>query len=179
MGDHVKKMFPFIGAVLLTGSSAVLHYCIVWSDRAAWSLLVGSINDSPWELYKPVGIVYLFWMLIELSCLRPSLKRFVCAKVIGMYGLCAAALLTGMVMQIVPLAQGWHFWIEAAVAVTAAQWTGYRLYAARCPIEILWIPMLLSIMCMVFMLLFLSFYPPDWAVFRDCQALFCNNLYYF
>lgn len=164
----MKKWFPFIGTMVIVGCGAILHYSLSLSGMAAWSFIVSSVNGSAWELYKPVGIVYIFWIVIELSYLRPSLMHFVCSKVVGMYVLCLTALAVGIAVQ--PLHEVFsemHFWIVALVSVSSAQMTGYGIYRSDVKIEILYVPLLLSILCMVFMLLFLSFYPPHWIIFTE------------
>ena len=167
-GDNVKKLFPFIGASLIIGCGSLLFYSEHYSGGAVWSLLFGSHGTSCWEIYKPVGLLYLLWILIELSYLRPSLKRFVCAKAIGMYVLCIVSLFSVIVIEMINCIDScMYYWIVSPISVLAAQWTGYGLYYSSKKIEWLWIPMLLSIVCMVFMLLFLSFFPPDMYIFKE------------
>ncbi len=146
---------------------ALLFYSVSFSGGAVWSLLFGSHSYSCWEVYKPLGIVYLLWILIELSCLRPSLQRFVCAKAMGMYVLCLGSICIGLLLRCFEFFDGaYYYWITAAVCIPLAQWVGYRLYGGSRKIEWLSVPLILSIVCMVFMLLFLSFFPPDNVVFR-------------
>ena len=121
----VKKYFPFIGSAVIIVCGGLLHYSLLLSDRAAWSLIVSSVNDSAWELFKPVGFVYIFWIIIELSYLRPSLMHFVCAKTIGMYVLCFTALGAGMAVKLLPqYFAGQSFWAETVISVAAAQAVG-------------------------------------------------------
>lgn len=154
--------------MLIIGCGSLLYYSSDYSGGAVWSLLFGSHGASCWEIYKPLGLLYLFWILIELSYLRPSLKRFVCAKAVGMYVLCMAALTAGAALKLYGFIDTEQiYWAAAAISVPAAQWTGYKLYYSSKKIEWLWIPMLISIVCMFFMLLFLSFFPPDNFFFRE------------
>lgn len=163
----VKKYFPFFGAVIIICCAWVIHISIVLSDRAAWSLIISSINGSPWELYKPLGLVYIFFTFIELSCIRPFLVHFVSSKVIGMYVLCFSALIIGTILQYMPeLFPTQRFLITAAASVFPAQLTAYRLFRSEIRVESFCIPMLVSVLCMIFLLITLSFYPPDMVFFK-------------
>ncbi len=167
-GDSVKKLFPLIGAVLIISCGALLYYSYYYSSGAVWSLLFGSHGCSCWEVYKPLGLTYILWILIELSYLRPSLLRFVCAKGIGLYVLCLVSLAFGTVIRLIPYVdEQLYYPLTAAVSVLAAQFTGYRLYAGSKNIEWLIIPILVTFVCMIFMLLFLSFFPPDMYIFKE------------
>lgn len=173
-GDSVKKFFPLIGAVMIISCGALLYYSYYYSGGAVWALLFGSHGCSCWEIYKPLGLTYILWILIELSCLRPSLQRFVCAKGIGLYVLCFAALAFGAVIRHIPsVGEQLYYPLTAAVSVSAAQFTGYSLYAGNKKIEWLIIPILVTFVCMIFMLLFLSFFPPDMFIFKECRS-FCQ-----
>ena len=163
----VKKYFSIVGAVIMICCAWVIHISIVTYDRAAWSLHVSSINGSPWELFKPLGLVYIFFTFIELSCLRPSLVHFVSSKVIGMYVLCICALSAGTVFQYMQeFFPTQRFLIVAVISVFAAQITAYRLFRSEIKVEIFCIPLAVSVLCMLFLLITLSFYPPDMVFFK-------------
>ena len=162
----VKKLFPVFGAIMILISGWVLHCTPVISGTAAWSRIIGSVNFSAWELYKPFAIVYLFWILIELSFLRPHLLHFVCSKLVGMYILCAAVLFLSVMLRGF-MHEPYIRLSAAALGIILAQTVSYLLYSSSFPVESLKVPLILSLMCMVFLLLFLSFYPPGWAIFYD------------
>lgn len=164
----VKKafLFPILGSVIIIISAAILHFSLPLSGNAAWSLIISSRSNSPWELYKPLGFVYIFFTFIELSVLRPALLHFVCSKAVGMYILCFSALAAAMLTAAMPeYFPGQSFFITAAVSVSAAQLCSYRLYNSRLRVEILWLPLMLSVLCMLILLITLSFYPPHCVFF--------------
>lgn len=147
----------------------LLHCSPLISDRAAWSMIIGSVNLSAWELYKPFAIAYIFWILIELSYLRPHLLHFVCSKLTGMFVLCGAVLaLSAIFCRFIfyPCIR----LIIVAAGIIAAQTVSYLLYASNFPVEAMKVPLILSLFCMVFLLLFLSFYPPHWGIFYDYHS---------
>lgn len=162
----MKKLFPYFGGIMISAFGWLLHCSPVLSCTAAWSRIVGSVNLCAWELFKPFAIAYIFWILIELSWLRPRLMHFVCAKLTGMLVLCISVLALSML-----LCSYMHYpmirLVIAAAAISSAQLVSYLLYSSSFPVEALRVPLILSLGCMVFMLLFLSFYPPHWGIFFD------------
>lgn len=166
----VKKFFPFIGTAIIFGFGLLLRMSHTLSQKAAWSYIISSVNDSTWELYKPFAIVYIFFIIIELSYLRPSLLHFVCSKLVGMYILCGAILAGGMLCRFIPLEMKYSSLIMAAIGICVAQAVSYCLNKSTIKVEILWVPLLFSLAAMFMLLLTLTFYPPHWGVFYDFIA---------
>ncbi len=166
----VKKLFPYLSAVLIFAAGYVLRISYTFSDRAAWSYIISGVNDSAWENYKPFGIAYIFFIIIELSSLRPRLMHFVCARLLGMYVLCSCTVILNMIFSrffpgITELSL-----VAAAIGIIFAQLVSYTLYKSSFYVEAFRIPLILSLFAMVFMLIVLSFYPPEWEIFYDFTA---------
>lgn len=173
----MKKLFPYIGAVMIFGCGLIIHFSYIWSDKAAWSLIISSVNNSAWEIYKPFGLVYINWIIIELSCLRPSLLHFVCSKLIGMYVLCAAVLSVSMLFHFLPVNfSEYTVYAAGGLGIILAQIVGYRLYASKVMCEIFCVPLILSLMAMIFLIIILTFYPPKWGVFYDFVGGFYGRI---
>ncbi|MBQ8134172.1 MAG: hypothetical protein IJ192_07210 [Clostridia bacterium] len=179
-GDSVKKLFPYIGAVMIFGCGLIIHFSYIWSDKAAWSLIISSVNNSAWEIYKPFGLVYINWIIIELSCLRPSLLHFVCSKLIGMYVLCATVLSVSMLFHFLPQSfSEYTVYAAGGLGILLAQIVGYRLYASKIRSELFYVPLILSLMAMVFLIIILTFYPPKWGVFYDFVGGFYGRVIHY
>ncbi len=169
----VKKSFPAIFALIMLCCAAVLYYSLSLSGCAAWSLIVSSYNNSAWELYKPLGIVYIFFTIIELSVLRPSLAHYLGARVIGMYVLCASALAAGVLLgNVQEQFCGMKFLIVGIISVSAAQTVSYSINDSTIRVEVFAVPLLVSVLCMLFLLIGLTFYPPDWLIFEENVNIF-------
>ena len=148
----VKKSFPAIFALIMLCCAAVLYYSLSLSGCAAWSLIVSSYNNSAWELYKPLGIVYIFFTIIELSVLRPSLAHYL-----------------GNVQE---QFCGMKFLIVGIISVSAAQTVSYSINDSTIRVEVFAVPLLVSVLCMLFLLIGLTFYPPDWLIFEENVNIF-------
>lgn len=163
----MKKIFPLIGTVVIFLCGSILRITPTLSDKAAWSYLVGSVNASPWELYKPYAIIYIGWIIIELSCLRPPLTHFVSAKLTGLLLLCTSVLTLGTIFCSLPFDLALTFPLAGLSGIILAQVLSYRLNHSTIRIEILLLPLLIMLFCMIMLLLILSFYPPHWGIFYD------------
>lgn len=163
----VKKYFPLIGAAIILGIGTILHFAYGLSDKAAWSYIVSSVNLSAWELYKPFGYAYIFFIIIELSYLRPSLIDFICSKLIGMYVLCCVILSGAMLIHLFSADVFIFSLVVSAIGVILAQIIGYKLYNSDFKKNYFIFPLIVSLFAMIFLLLILSFYPPHWGIFYD------------
>ena len=75
-----EAYFLPLSCAAAVSAGMILKMSAKWSDTAAWSYIISPVSNTPWELFKPFAIAYMFWILIELSCLRPHLLHFVCSK---------------------------------------------------------------------------------------------------
>lgn len=162
-----RRYFPIIIAFFILGFGCLLCASYLLSQRAAWSYIISSINNSAWELYKPFGYSYIFFIIIELSCLRPSLTKFISSKLIGMFALCFVMLSVAMVLRFFTVNISVLCIVSAALGVAAAQYISYGLYFSEIRTEYFTVPLIVSLCAMIFLLLLLSFYPPHFGIFYD------------
>lgn len=150
----MKKFFWIVSAVCIFLCGAVLHISYGASGGAAWSLIVSSINNSPWELVKPFVLVYIMWSFIELSILRPSLLHFVCGRIISLHFF---TIVSSSILCYVN-----DEWISFAVifSVTViSELLCHVMYSAKCRTELFFVPIIISFGILFFCILFCSFYP--------------------
>ena len=166
-----RSLFCLIGTAVIFVFGTLLRYSLEISHCAAWSLLLSSVNGSAWELWKPYGYSFIGWLLIELSYLRPSLLRFVSAKLIGMWLLCGLLLCSGLLLRFALDQYREILTLSASVlSVLISQLISYRSFENGRHTEIFSAPLIISMIAVVFLLLFLSFYPPDWGIFYDFEV---------
>ena len=170
-GDDVKKRYAAVSAALGFCFGAVIYFSYRLSGHAAWSLIISAVNSSAWELFKPFGISYLAVIPIELSWLRPELRKFICARMTGVYVLAAVIIGLAMLCRIeddrlyYPLVM-----MIAAAGEALSAVLSYRLYYSRRYISYLLLPAVVTIFAVVFMILILTFYPPQWGIFYDFRT---------
>ena len=150
----MKKYFWLISSVIVFVCGCVVHIAYEVSNRAAWSILVSSNNDSPWEMTKPFALVYIMFVFIELSCLRPSLLHFVCSKIIMLHGF---ALLSVTLLEIFGKIPA----VLIFVSLCVSEFLSYRINSSKCRIELFSIPIFISFVLFFAVLLFASVYPPN------------------
>ena len=152
-----KKYLPVhILGMFLCGF--VLQFSYRASGGAAWSLLISSLNRSPWELTKPFLLVYIFWSFIELSCHRPHLLHYVCAKILSLHLFCWLSLLTLSGLSLFTT-QEYIFQGGILLCLTFSELLFRRWYVSRCRFELFFLPLLLSFILLFSCLLFCSLYP--------------------
>lgn len=168
----MKKYFPVVGAAFIFAFGLLIHYSYIFSEGTVWSILISSINGSPWETLKPFSISYIMWIVIELSILRPSLLHFVCAKILALYFGAAMIIIYSLLTleYINSLLFESLFFGGIFLIIIAAQLISYRIYYSNVKIEIFWIPLLLALFLFLVMILFFSLYPPHFIVFCDIKS---------
>ena len=150
-----ESFFLPLSCAAVTAAGYIFSMSGIWSDRAAWSYIISPVIDTPWEIFKPFALAYIFWILIELSCLRPHLLHFVCSKSVGIYFLFSAVFLLYYIFS--P-------WLNFSIlsisvpftAVIIAECVSYALYNSSVPIEILKIPLLLTYLVTVLLIIILT-----------------------
>ena len=150
----MKKCFWLISSVIVFICGYVVHIGYEVSNRAAWSILVSSINDSAWEMTKPFAIVYIMFVFIELSCLRPSLLHFVCSKILMLHGF---AFMSVILLKIFPKTP----FLVIFVSLCVAEFLSYSIDKSKCRIELFFVPIFISFVLFFTVLLFASVYPPN------------------
>ena len=161
-GDFMlKKYFWAASAISVFICGYVVHIGYEISNHAAWSLLVSSVNSSAWELTKPFALVYILFVFIELSYMRPSLLHFVCAKILLLHGFA--------LMSVILLGISRNFLIYPTIflSLLTAEFLSYKLYYSKCRIELFFIPIFISFAVFFFTLLFASVYPPPFFPFTQ------------
>lgn len=132
------------------------------SGAAAWSFVVSSVNSSPWELVKPFVIVYIMWIFVELSVLRPSLVHFVCTKILSLHLFAAAS------SSVLCFLQGELLSLSVIfLFLFIGQLSSYFMYCSKCRYELFFVPIILSFGILFACVLFASFYPPKLLHFYD------------
>lgn len=74
-----------LGAVFVVISMLLLKQFYILSSGSAFSILIGSVNDSIWENIKVILIPYLLWFGIEVCLRYVSFKKLLVAKTISLY----------------------------------------------------------------------------------------------
>lgn len=161
-GDFLKKLFVIISTVTIFSCGYVLHMSYSLSGAAAWSLIVSSVNSSPWELVKPFVIVYIMWCFVEMSVLRPSLLHFVCTKILSLHMFTIASTSILCFIQDEMVSIGLIFLI-----LFIAQVLAYFMYRSECRYELFFVPIMVSFAVLFAFILFCSFYPPQFLHFYD------------
>ena len=159
----MKKLSLPVSVISVFLCGFVLHISYEASGHSAWSLLISTVRQSPWELMKPFGLVFIMWSFIELSWLRPHLIRFVCARI--------TALIIFVIGSCTALCMFWHFggWkrlVVIFICLTVSELLQNIIYRSGKWSEILFIPLIISFVTIFFALLFCTFYPPDMPFFR-------------
>ena len=158
-----KRYILHCGAVIFL-CGLVLQFSYEASGHAPWSILVASVNSSPWELIKPYLLVFIMWSFIELSCLRPRLLHFICARIISMH----LFMLLGCTLLSVGSLRFFETYMLCIVffCILTAQTAEYLLYQSTIRTELFFVPLMISFAAVFFCILFCSFYPPPFVFFR-------------
>ena len=133
-GDFMlKKYFWAASAISVFICGYVVHIGYEISNHAAWSLLVSSVNSSAWELTKPFALVYILFVFIELSYMRPSLLHFVCAKILLLHGF------TFLSVILLGFSRNFLIYPTIFLSLLTAEFLSYKLYYSKCRIELFFI----------------------------------------
>ena len=159
----MKKLFLPVSVISIFLCGFVLHISYEASGHSVWSLLISTVRPSPWELVKPFALVFIMWSFIEMSCIRPHLLCYVCARIIALIvfvtgsctALCTLSILTG-----------WKRLGVIFVCLMLSELLQYFICRSGKRTEIFFIPLMLSFGVLFFAFLFCTFYPPDAAFFR-------------
>ena len=120
------------GCVLIYSAAVLLHYVYPLSQGAALSIVFGAVNESIWEHTKIFAAPYIGWALIQLCWLNVRFRRYVVAKVIGLYLM--AGVIIGSSYLLILFTDNTVFWVDIAVsliAVLTAQGLSQRLETAE------------------------------------------------
>ena len=170
-GDAMKKRAAIseaAGCSVIYLTAVFLHFVYTLSGGAALGIVFGAVNESVWEHCKIFTAAYIFYSLLQLSWLRLPFRRYVVAKVAGLYLLMGIMIgffytytyFTGRSIPAVDI-------LSSAVTVVNAQLVTWLLETGRCRIEEFFVPALLLLF--LYYLMFFSFtvFPPKTDLFRD------------
>lgn len=156
------------GAIFVIIAATVLHFLYELSSRAVWAALFAAVNESVWEHLKIFSLPYVFWGFVELACVRMPFKKFVTAKVFGLYFLLLAipmffysytGLLGRNIME-VDIASGFVFTVLAF-------WVSYSLTVKAQCIERYYKAALVMLAVYYLMAAYFSTVPPHIFLFID------------
>ena len=163
----MARRFRIISTVMIYLCGWILHMAYMTSGGAAWSYLISSIGSSPWELTKPFLLVDMGWILIELSCLRPSLLHYVSARILSLHFFGITGMTGLWLLQLfpaIPLLELWeHSWL--LITLWLSQYISRILFRSPVRLELWIIPLLLSLAPILACILFCTFYPPPFPFF--------------
>lgn len=154
---------PFIVFIL----ASLLHYAYDLSPNVLTALF-GAVNESIWEHIKIFAIAYLFYAFIEFLWAKPDLKRFLVAKVTGVFAQSffiplayyTYTFFTKKPVLIVDLLIGF-------LAAVLGFLVSYKLYVSEREIEKYFLTSLMMLFLLLMMLLCFTYFPPETELFRD------------
>lgn len=165
-----KEFFKLeiIGSIFCVIAGTLLHFVYEWSDKAVWSILFGSVNESVWEHVKIFSLPYIVWAIIEMAKIKLPIKKFVVSKTIGLYFLILSVILffyiysgiLGRSFLIVDI-------ISIVVWVFLAHLISYKLLTSNLNLS-QWFT-IACFMILLFLAMFFTFTvsPPKIDLFRD------------
>lgn len=158
----MRKFFRLISAVCIFLCGTAVQISYEASGHAAWSLIVSSVNNSPWELVKPFALIYIMWSFIELSVLRPSLLHFVCGRILSLhfFVISSSCILCFVNTEIISFAVIFSL-------IVVSELLCHLMYRSECRFELFFVPIMISFGILFFCILFCSFYPPCIIQFYD------------
>ncbi len=128
-------------------------------------VMFGSVNQSIWESCKILLLPYLFWGLIELLTLSPSMRRFTAVKTLSLYLLGFCYMGTRLVFGADN--NGFSAGVIAVLSVAAGFAASYILYRSKINFSSFF-PQSVFLL-FLFWAVYFSFtpFPPKSAVFLD------------
>ncbi|MBQ8795606.1 MAG: hypothetical protein IJZ54_04205 [Clostridia bacterium] len=165
-----KKLFlrlEIAGAFIVFIIATLLHFLYDLSPSVLTALFA-SVNESIWEHIKIFSVAFIFYSFVELLWARPSFKRFVVAKTVGLFAQGA----------FIPLAYySYTFFTQKPVLIAdlLIGFTGsvlgflvsYRLYKGNGELEKYFLTALMFLFLVLMCLMSFSFFPPKAELFRD------------
>lgn len=166
----MKKRYLPLNAAVIFICGLVLQISYEVSDRAPWSILVSSINDSPWELTKPFLLVYIMWSFIEMSYMRPKLLKYVCSRILSMHMMLMLSCASLFMLRDIVYAP-WIIFVCIFICIFLSELLEHILYNSSLRLELFFVPVIISFCVLFGCMLFCSFYPPDFVFFKVNSSL--------
>ena len=163
-GKSVKKYFWLISTLFVFMSGFVMQISYRTSGAAAWSYFVSSINDSPWEQIKPFVLACIMWSFVKLSVLRPPLLHFVSCEILSFH---IFIILACAVLSVSRLASNECLFEPAVIlpALLLSQSISQKMVSGAVRTELFFIPIMISFGLLITIILFASFFPPNFYPF--------------
>ncbi len=155
----IRRCYRFLlcPGIFIFGLFLSLGYIL--SEGAAWSIIISSVNGSAWELTKPFIIILIFSVFLDLSCLRPSLLRYVSDKLISI-GIFTFMSLTGLRLLNTIFSGAVTFYPELIrysyifICICISQLVLYTLYNRAVRTELFFMPLLAGLAVLLGFILF-------------------------
>lgn len=163
--------FEVIGFIFTSVSAALLHYLYEWSGKELLTALFSAVNESIWEHTKIFSLPFVVWGFVELFCLRPPFRRFVSAKVFGLWVMIttipvfhyAYTGIIGTTFAVVDIVSGFVFTLLAF-------YVSYRLTAYAPNTENYYNTAVFLFIIYCTMAAFFTLAPPNLNIFRDPET---------
>ncbi|MDP4119483.1 MAG: DUF6512 family protein [Bacillota bacterium] len=165
--NHLKKMEK-IGFFVTLFLGIILHFSYGFSNKAMWSILFGSVNESIWEHVKIFAMPYLFWTVITYARMRLPFRHFVVSKILSLYvfiiiSVSCLSLYTSIVGSISFVVE----MIFISIAVAAAYMSSYKIIINFKNIDDFFVLSLFLLVLFLAMYICFSVAPPQIGLFRD------------
>lgn len=168
MAEKKIRDSELVGIVVVYSMAVLLHFVYPLSGNSTLSILFGAVNESVWEHVKIFAAAYVTYAVIQLMWVRVPFRRYVAAKVIGLYALSLGIitfyyLYTAIVGESVAAVNV----LSSLLFVIGAQGLSLWLTEGSKNPEPIYYPALCLLM--LFFLMFFSFtiFPPRIDLFRD------------
>ena len=155
----IRRSYCFLLCTGIFISGLILSLGYLLSEGAAWSIIISSVNGSAWELTKPFIIILIFSAFLDLSCLRPSLLRYVSDKLISI-GIFTLLSLTGLRLLNICFSGTLTFPPELIrypyifICICISQLVLYTLYNRAVRTELFFMPLLTGLAVLLGFILF-------------------------
>lgn len=165
-----KQIFKvcLLGAVFTFLLGTELHFFYDQTGGHVLSVLFGAVNESTWEHIKIFIAPYIIWAILELAYLRPSFKKFVVAKVVGLYVI-PIGIIT-LFYSYTAIAGANFFWADILIAVIVcllSNLVSCCVYTHWEKAERWFMPAIIALLLIAVMYFTFTAVPPKAELFRD------------
>lgn len=156
------------GAVVIYAAAVYLHFAFTLSGGGALALIFGAVNESVWEHVKIFSIAYVGYAILQLCWLRLPFKRYLVAKVIGLYVLMGTMIgffyaYTAVIGRNIPRVDV----ISSLVLVILVQALSFFLETGENRLGEYFAPAVMLLMLYYLMFFSFTIFPPRLPLFRD------------
>lgn len=175
MHRKTQLRMELIGVPFTYAIGVLLHYSFILSDSSILTIFFGSVNESLWEHIKVFAFPYIIWSCVELAFVRKSFKKFVVAKICGLYTLILSMILAfsayfGFIGK-------YNFWVLDIIIsfflIFISYFVSHELVISRWHLEEFFVVAILALAVFLSMYLTFSVVPPKINFFWDYK----NGIY--